>query len=868
MSADASSRRKSAAEIGVPLALGIGAGLIAWDRHKSKRRQQLKDQSYRENRSERERSQHGRHKSTLHLSVPALENWERRSENAAEFEVATARRQSLNRPGQSRPSSVDVLWSDIRIERSNSKNFVTGRTRDEQAVPQIETFRSTVGSYDSEPTSYRRRSHDSKTGTSFYERYQPDASEIESEWDSQSASEPGISRRSSAESIRIQNFGEEEAEKDDYGYGYGGVRLQNNYEYTNLPSHHHIRLLYLHPSRDTSAPIHCTLRTVDLFKLDSSYEAVSYVWGVLEDTKIIYCHRHFPNEEGYRYEGAKTIEVTPNLHAALQRFRLSTGFRPLWVDAISINQNFVKEKQYQLPLMPDIYGKAKNVLIWLGRGDHFSQCLEFFKAFAMGYSHPISGEPLTDNQSDIDLKDADASIKNCLEAVFGTQEFDPLVRFFDRVNTPWFTRRWIIQEVVASKDAYLFYGSGPPLRWMDFADVVGVLLRHPSRIDRTALSTVHTMDALRPQGRLPSLPILDLLVEFSASNCEYGKDRIRALLGLADKLHTTPVFQWAEQETTGNFYRLFAEYCLRGFYWHLDVLHCGAAFQPEHGQARKTRLSWVPDWRLVPLYHPLLNIPQFQAGILGSFQKQNVQSQDGMLQIHGIVFDYVRTRSPSHGFGPKPPVESMHNLLPKWLPPIHPQEQCYPGFYQTLHGPDPEPYWRAFARTIVADAVLATPFLTRMKDKSRDTYSRDANRRDKSIAGFLELASYSPSLAEIVRPGDRKRIPSPPKDGKFNYSIEAREYAQLVQKTMCGVKGRCFFTTDEPRYMGIGPEHMKAGDVIAVFYGARTPFVLRKVRKRRQKCYKLIGDCYIHGIMNGEALEMRHLHDETVFDIT
>lgn len=41
------------------------------------------------------------------------------------------------------------------------------------------------------------------------------------------------------------------------------------------------------------------------------------------------------------------------------------------------------------------------------------------------------------------------------------------------------------------------------------------------------------------------------------------------------------------------------------------------------------------------------------------------------------------------------------------------------------------------------------------------------------------------------------------------------------------------------------------GDVIAVFYGCEVPFLLRAAGG---DCYKLVGNCYVHGIMYGEAL--------------
>jgi hypothetical protein len=73
-------------------------------------------------------------------------------------------------------------------------------------------------------------------------------------------------------------------------------------------------------------------------------------------------------------------------------------------------------------------------------------------------------------------------------------------------------------------------------------------------------------------------------------------------------------------------------------------------------------------------------------------------------------------------------------------------------------------------------------------------------------------------------------------------------YTQAAHNTLCG---RSFFITSKG-WVGIGPDDMAPGDAAAIFYGARTPFILRS----EQSKWRLVGDSYIHGIMGGEALGM------------
>lgn len=52
----------------------------------------------------------------------------------------------------------------------------------------------------------------------------------------------------------------------------------------------------------------------------------------------------------------------------------------------------------------------------------------------------------------------------------------------------------------------------------------------------------------------------------------------------------------------------------------------------------------------------------------------------------------------------------------------------------------------------------------------------------------------------------------------------------------------------------------RRGDIVCIVFGAQIPFVLREVAKvhltRYGKHYRLVGECYVHGILCGEALEL------------
>jgi len=64
------------------------------------------------------------------------------------------------------------------------------------------------------------------------------------------------------------------------------------------------------------------------------------------------------------------------------------------------------------------------------------------------------------------------------------------------------------------------------------------------------------------------------------------------------------------------------------------------------------------------------------------------------------------------------------------------------------------------------------------------------------------------------------------------------------------LKIRTFFIT-QSGYMGLGPRGMKVGDRISIIFGCTTPMVLRQ----EQGHHVLFGDCFVGGIMDGEAVK-------------
>lgn len=87
------------------------------------------------------------------------------------------------------------------------------------------------------------------------------------------------------------------------------------------------------------------------------FVALSYTWGNLDHTRDIMVN-------------GKRVGVGENLEEYLQFMRMDPDNRArvgIWVDALCINQNDVKERNVEVRRMADIYRGASSVIAWLGK---------------------------------------------------------------------------------------------------------------------------------------------------------------------------------------------------------------------------------------------------------------------------------------------------------------------------------------------------------------------------------------------------------------------------------------------------------------------------------------------------------------------
>jgi hypothetical protein len=92
-------------------------------------------------------------------------------------------------------------------------------------------------------------------------------------------------------------------------------------------------------------------------------------------------------------------------------------------------------------------------------------------------------------------------------------------------------------------------------------------------------------------------------------------------------------------------------------------------------------------------------------------------------------------------------------------------------------------------------------------------------------------------------------LPSSVHDASLNYRLALFE---------CLEDWHCFVTNRG--YIGVGPGAMHEGDEIVILDGSAVPSLLRLVEaKDGARRYKLVGECYVHGLMQGEGKRLMNV---------
>lgn len=459
-------------------------------------------------------------------------------------------------------------------------------------------------------------------------------------------------------------------------------------------------------------------------------------------------------------------------------------------------------------------------------------------------------------------------------------------------DSPWWIRTWTVQEYVLSPKATVLYGPVIAPMSMFYSALerfgihshtcclhVKIAMNVGQRIVRIVPDDMDAMESLRQffvQGvrneGIKHWHLFRLCAKFGARASSEDVDKIFSLLGL--------VTDWAEREPIMPDYRLSAASLYRRV--TLDTILPDSTLDALIGDLEKRNHpelpSWVIDWSNRNIEDvdchrkQLINQYSATAGREATIQVY----QFDILAVTGFQVDWVSAVVDplKYRFKSRPPdtIASDQKALTQFY--------LMAGMDQKPDRPYPggDTYRNAYWRTLCGDCIGPT----KLEGQNIIPTYRRAQPSDMTFfADWATCTCHSPFMdgpngLTTERSATFKDIPG------FE---ELRDFAKddrgkrSFQKSMsASVKNRRLFIS-QGGLLGIGHARNQPGDEIFLLIGGRTPFVLRPTGRMTQKSlesspqalqpnrplYGLIGDCYVHGIMDGEAMQAPHIREDYVY---
>ncbi|KAK8249087.1 heterokaryon incompatibility protein-domain-containing protein [Phyllosticta capitalensis] len=595
-----------------------------------------------------------------------------------------------------------------------------------------------------------------------------------------------------------------------------------------------IQVLPLASNPKERSEVCCNLKHIELTD-KAQYSALSYVWGDAQNTKPI------------TVDGQRKY-VTANLETALRRLASNLSKSEderldLWVDAICIDQANTDEKTLQVSMMDQIFNKATRTILWLGPSSRDCglavECLRWLserrqKCFVSTWSQ-VQFNPEADGRSYTGI------VQQRLEevlAVICKDDSKRLKAIGAFLELPWFRRVWVLQEAALSRAALVMIGEYS-LNADDFNRGFSMLcgVRDYLRIAGTGRQSLAVADFLTKKlGRATAIvmsrdavqlrQLLHLLANPDAPlEASDERDFVFGMLGLATDakrlgIHSDYSKKWGQ--IRHDVARAFLQH-----YDNFEVLSfCKASDEPMCRSESCTVPSWAPNWCPQYLARPLSVNPGFRRtrgefgrkaySASGYVPRKRVKEEQflpgGVVSLTAVRIDVVELlgRRLSH---PSPDaygeVSKMTASLAAWLNDMKALLPDVNECYKTN------------------DEVVAARWRTPIADRGL-VYNYEMVRADPLLRN-----GYDDLISDHAR---RKN------------SRNAVRYADIARYKL---QGRIPFRTCRGM-IGIGPEEMRQGDCVWIIMGADLPFVLRPVDGR----WSVVGEAYVHGVMDGEAMEM------------
>jgi heterokaryon incompatibility protein (HET) len=464
----------------------------------------------------------------------------------------------------------------------------------------------------------------------------------------------------------------------------------------------------------------------------------------------------------------------------------------LWIDALCIDQENDLEKSCQIGLMKEIYSKAGKVLALLQSLSDDSKMAIVMIPFMLKNKDKIVNQLLRNNNS----------VKECCDPEM-LQIFWSGIRGI--LQHPWFARIWTLQEAVLARRLQIVLNGV----WIGFEALQTLMemlieTRLIQFIARGPLPEDHTTDGLlaiqhlRYNSQRGICPFM-LILTSRKRKASIATDSVYGILGLFDEAIRKDITISMQLQIRDLFVQT-----TKAILKHtnkLDILKL-----VESQPTVQDLPSWCPSFSSVGSTEPFC-VGRHSAGCgRSSASFKFLISAEGRdaLQITGICIDRVVAFVVPY---PKDSI-SLDQLM-MW------ERVCFS--YSEKAYPNPTTLLKAHLATICADF-----------------------RMPGNLSSTANLNSYSAMRSRLFGKSS--------KEERYEFATDHLDF-------MCGLlsatSGRSFFLTEQKR-IGIGPSSTNLGSLICVFHGAETPFLLQETKD--SNAFRLLGESYVYGVMNGEAL--------------
>ncbi|PQE12977.1 heterokaryon incompatibility protein [Rutstroemia sp. NJR-2017a BBW] len=611
------------------------------------------------------------------------------------------------------------------------------------------------------------------------------------------------------------------------------------HQHSPLSSSDFIRLVKIGPEDDQKELLRLNICQTRL-RNAPKYEALSYEWGIHMCDKPVLCD-------------GQELQVKTNLAAALKHLRLADKSRWMWIDAICIDQANIPERNQQVSMMRDIYAHANRVLIWIGNElaytkEAFGAIIKLAKLWqirevgrlqAADRSPPCQVRPSTAEESSLLLQDR--LLWESLFALF---------------SSTYFERTWIIQEIAVSTRATVVCGTHQ-VNWKLFhwgACFIGattsLLHQAPDRERLAMIAAIGSIKSMSKQNDMDPLP--DYLRLVQASKCSNPQDKVFGLLGLRYNAELLPrlaklLLQVDYNKSVQEVYQDAAEYIILS---QQDLEICYA--QPLTSKKVQGLPSWVPDWsvRMEGAPTAFLLIHYKVRHLLPG----KIIFDGSSMYVDGLIVDSIDfTTSTMSCETPLPDIKRIILHLCKRVD-VASADCGEPGleFLDMLPYLDCSTYkngesvFEALWRTLIGNTANfepAKPDFVRHFWAVLDTIIL----RERGIV--FDRNNFSRDLD--LDPRIEQRLQNDKISQQFWRSAQEGQSHLFLLELVNTIHRRVFFTTSRG-YMGFGAMGAQVGDQVCILGGGWTPFILRNYNTH----FEMIGDSYLHGIMQGEMLDL------------